>query len=120
MLFYVLYNVVYTFSCYASGWLADRFPKYAVLAVGYSLAVIPAVALGAAWHVAQPSSPSCSSCRAFTWACGRRWKTATAAELLPAQSRGIGFGVLATVNGVGDFLSSAAGRAAVALSPVAR
>ena len=39
------------------------------------------------------------------------WETlenATAAELLPAESRGIGFGVLATVNGIGDFVSSAA------------
>ena len=45
MLFYIGYNVVYTFACYASGWLADRYPKYAVLAIGYSLALIPAIAL---------------------------------------------------------------------------
>jgi hypothetical protein len=31
-----------------------------------------------------------------------------AAELLPANARGSGFGVLATVNGVGDLISSVA------------
>ena len=31
-----------------------------------------------------------------------------AAELLPAANRGSGFGVLATVNGVGDLISSVA------------
>jgi hypothetical protein len=30
-----------------------------------------------------------------------------AADLLPAESRGTGFGVLQTVNGIGDFASSA-------------
>ena len=37
MLFYVGYNVVYTASCYASGLLADWFPKHWVLASGYAL-----------------------------------------------------------------------------------
>ena len=45
MLFYVGYNVLYTASCYASGLLADRFPKHWVLASGYALAVVPAIAL---------------------------------------------------------------------------
>jgi len=31
-----------------------------------------------------------------------------AAELLPAKARGSGFGVLATVNGIGDLVSSIA------------
>ena len=43
--FYVGYNVVYTASCYVSGHLADRFPKQWVLAIGYSVAIIPATAL---------------------------------------------------------------------------
>jgi hypothetical protein len=37
------------------------------------------------------------------------WETlesATAATMLPAARRGIGFGLLATVNGIGDLLSS--------------
>lgn len=35
-------------------------------------------------------------------------ETTTAATLLPGSVRGVGFGVLATVNGIGDFVSSAA------------
>ena len=50
------------------------------------------------------------------------WKTlesSTAAELLPPEVRGVGFGVLATVNGVGDFLSSALVGFLWVISPVA-
>ena len=43
--FYIGYNVVYTASCYVSGLLADHFPKNRVLAIGYAVAVVPAVAL---------------------------------------------------------------------------
>ncbi len=107
MLFYVGYNVVYTFTCYASGWLADRCPRYAVLAIGYSLAVIPAIAL------ALPGTSLTKFAVVFVVSGIYMgvWETlenATAAELLPADSRGIGFGILATVNGIGDFISSAA------------
>jgi predicted MFS family arabinose efflux permease len=45
MLFYVGYNVVYAASCYVSGQIADRYSKNRVLAVGYRLAAIPALAL---------------------------------------------------------------------------
>ena len=45
MMFYVGYNVIYATSCYISGHLADHFPKNGVLAIGYSVAVIPALAL---------------------------------------------------------------------------
>jgi MFS-type transporter involved in bile tolerance (Atg22 family) len=37
------------------------------------------------------------------------WETvegSAAAELLPSEVRGVGFGVLATVNGIGDLFSS--------------
>jgi MFS family permease len=107
MLFYIGYNVVYTFACYASGWLADRFPKYAVLAIGYSLALIPAIAL------ALPGTSLAKFAVVFVVSGLYMgvWETlenATAAELLPAESRGVGFGILATVNGIGDFISSAA------------
>jgi len=106
MLFYVGYNAVYTVTCYASGWLADLFPKYAVLAIGYSLALVPAIAL---------ALPGASIAKfvvvfAVSGVYMGVWETlenATAAELLPATSRGTGFGLLATINGIGDFVSSA-------------
>ena len=105
MLFYVGYNVVYTASCYASGLLADRFPKHWVLALGYSLAVVPAIALltpgdsfvkfGIVFGV--------SGLYMGVW---ETLESSTSATLLPDELRGTGFGVLSTVNGVGDFLSS--------------
>jgi MFS family permease len=106
MLFYVGYNAVYAVSCYVSGALADRFPKRYVLAIGYSTAVIPAFAL---------MMPGASLLKfavvfAMSGVYMGAWETlesATAAETLPAEIRGTGFGVLATVNGIGDFLSSA-------------
>jgi MFS family permease len=118
MLLYVIYNIVYTISCYVSGSLADRFPKYAVLAGGYSLALIPAVAL------ALPGTSLTKFAVVFivsgiymgVW---ETLESASAAELLPASSRGVGFGVLATVNGIGDFISSALVGVLWVFSPVA-
>src|SRR5262249_2931119 len=99
MAFYVVYNVVYTISCYVSGMLADRFPKNRVLATGYALAVIPAVAL------LVPGDPLIRFGLAFAFAGLYMgvWETvenSSAAILLPKEVRGVGFGVLATINGL--------------------
>jgi MFS family permease len=104
--FYIGYNVVYTASCYVSGTLADRYPKNRVLAIGYSLAVIPALAL--LWPGA--SFLKFAIIFGFSGLYMGVWETlesTTAATVLPAKMRGAGFGVLATVNGIGDFISSA-------------
>jgi MFS family permease len=106
MLFYVGYNVIYTVSCYVSGMLADRFPKHWVLSIGYSLAVVPAVAL--LW----PGDGLIKFAVAFgvSGVYMGVWETvedSTAATMLPAETRGTGFGLLASVNGVGDLISSA-------------
>jgi MFS family permease len=105
MLFYVAYNIVYTISCYVSGNFADRFPKHWVLAIGYVIAIIPALAL---------MFPSASFVKfavvfGFSGLYMGVWETlesATAATLLPSSIRGTGFGILATVNGTGDLISS--------------
>ncbi len=105
MMFYVGYNVVYTVSCYVSGLLADRFPKHWVLAIGYAFAVVPAIAL------LMPGDSLAKFAVVFgvsglymgVW---ETLESSTAATLLPDKVRGIGFGVLSTVNGLGDFLSS--------------
>ena len=117
MSFYVFYNVVYTVSCYAAGALADRFPKQRVLALGYAIAVIPAAMLLA---------PGASIAK-FAVVFGVSglymgfWETvesASAATYLPAHIRGAGFGVLATVNGAGDLVSSILVGALWALHPM--
>lgn len=117
MSFYIGYNVVYTISCYVSGMLADRFAKNWVLAIGYSVAVVPAIAL--MWPGA--SFVKFAVVFAFSGLYMGVWETvenSTAATLLPAQIRGVGFGVLASVNGVGDFISSVAVGALWVISPV--
>lgn len=118
MAFYIAFNVIYTISCYVSGALADRFPKHRVLAAGYSLAVIPALAL---------IMPGASLLKfgiifCFSGLYMGVWETlesTSAATMLPGTSLGVGFGLLATVNGIGDFISSAAVGFLWVLSPVA-
>lgn len=114
--FYVGYNVVYTASCYVSGNLADRFPKQWVLAIGYSVAIIPATAL----MLPGDSFVKFAVVFGFSGLYMGVWETlehATAATLLPQESRGAGFGMLATVNGIGDFIASASVGALWVVSP---
>jgi MFS family permease len=116
MLFYVGYNVVYTASCYVSGMLADRFPKHWVLAIGYSVAVIPATVL----LTPGDSFAKFAVVFGFSGLYMGVWETlenSTAASVLPPSMRGVGFGVLATVNGIGDFASSLLVGALWAVSP---
>jgi MFS family permease len=103
--FYVAYNVTYTASCSVAGWLADFYPKRRVLALGYALAIVPALALlvpGASYLKFAVVFGVSGIYMGF-------WETVestAAATILPAEIRGVGFGVLATVNGIGDVVSS--------------
>ena len=103
MAFYIGYNVVYTASCYVSGHLADHFPKQWILAIGYSVAVVPATAL------MMPGDSFAKFAVASVGLYMGVWESlqhTTAATMLPQGNRGAGFGVLATVNGIGDFIAS--------------
>jgi MFS family permease len=105
MLFYVGYNVVYMLSCSVAGALADHFTKVRVLASGYLLAAIPAIAL----LVPGDSFTKFAVVFGMAGVYMGFWETvegSAAAELLPSDVRGVGFGVLATVNGIGDLFSS--------------
>lgn len=105
MAFYVGYNILYTASCALAGMLADRFPKQRVLGTGYALAVIPAIAL----LVPGDSYAKFAVVFGMSGIYMGFWETvesATAATLLPETTRGAGFGVLATVNGIGDVVAS--------------
>ncbi|HEY2801702.1 MAG TPA: MFS transporter [Chthoniobacterales bacterium] len=116
MTFYIGYNIVYTISCYVSGMLADHFAKHWVLAIGYSVAVIPATALLLPGDSLGKFAVVFAGAGLYMGV----WETlenSTAATLLPTAVRGLGFGVLATVNGIGDFISSAAVGALWVFSP---
>ena len=116
MAFYVGYNVVYTISCYVSGALADMLPKQRVLAVGYALGTVPAIAL----LLPGDSLLKFGIVFAVSGLYMGIWETvesSSAAVYLPPTVRGTGFGVLATVNGIGDLVSSVVVGALWAASP---
>jgi MFS family permease len=104
---YVMHNVFYASFAIVAGWMADRMPKTALLAGAYATAAAMSAVLIAAppgiWtlgivfvlggiYVAAEETLEDSIC----------------AELVGEHQHGMAFGVLATVNGVGDFISSIA------------
>jgi MFS family permease len=102
---YVTHNVFYASFSLVAGWLADRLDKNRVLAVGYALAALMAIAI-----IVLP--PSLSTF-VFVFILGGIYvaieetlEDSLCAELVEEAHHGMAFGVLATVNGVGDFLSS--------------
>jgi MFS family permease len=116
MAFYMGYNVVYTVSCWLAGRLADRYPKHQVLATGYALGIVPALAL------LVPGNSYAKFAVAFGMTglymgFYETVESASAAALLPAEVRGAGFGVLTTFNGIGDVVSSVVVGTLWAISP---
>ena len=116
---YTFHNFVDAAAAYPAGALADKISKRALLAAGYVLAAFVAVG----FIFAPPSIPALAALFALAGIhIGVRdsLEKALAAELLPVESRGSGFGVLATVNGVGDLVSSiSVGALWSAVSPAA-
>ncbi|MBI4657784.1 MAG: MFS transporter [Verrucomicrobia bacterium] len=102
---YVLHNVFYAGFAFMTGWLADRFSKGRLLATGYLLAAL--LALGV---VVLPLNPWTL---AGLFVVGGIYvgmeetlEDSLCAELVSESQHGMAFGMLATVNGIGDFLSS--------------
>ena len=102
---YVLHNVLYAAFSMVAGWLADRFNKGHVLATGYFLAAIMALAV-----VLLPIN---LWTLAFIFVVGGVYvaieetlEDSFCAELVGEEHHGMAFGTLATVNGIGDFASS--------------
>ena len=102
---YVLHNVLYAGFAFVAGWLADRFNKRALLAGGYALAA----GMGAILVFAPMNLPVLVlvfSLAGIYVATEEALEDSLAAELVDKEHHGMGFGVLASVNGIGDFLSS--------------
>jgi MFS family permease len=104
---YVLHNVFYAGFSLAAGWLADRFKKKHVLAAGYFLAALMAIGLVVlpftVWSLVLVFLSG-----GIYVAVEETLEDSFCAELVPESHHGMAFGVLATVNGVGDFISSLA------------
>ena len=88
-----------------AGWLVDRMNKGLLLASGYFMAAV--MALGVI------RLPMTVWTLALTFLIGgvcvgieETLEDSFCAELVPEQHHGMAFGTLATVNGIGDFVSS--------------
>ena len=102
---YVAHNVFYAGFAFIAGWLADRMSKPRLLAGGYALAAIMALAV--------MTLPLGLWTLALVFVLGGIYvaveetlEDSLCAELVDETQHGMAFGVLATVNGMGDFLSS--------------
>ena len=102
---YVLHNVLYAGFAFIAGWLADHFNKRVLLAGGYALAAATGLLLVFA-PMNLPMLAVVFVLAGIYVATEEALEDSLAAELVDKAQHGMGFGVLATVNGVGDFLSS--------------
>jgi MFS family permease len=102
---YVAHNVFYSGFAMVAGWLADRFPKHLVLAAGYSLAAIMSLGIvllpSGLWTLA-----AIFAVGGIYVATMESAEDSLCAELVPEDQHGMAFGVMATVSGFGDFISS--------------
>lgn len=103
---YVLHNAVSAAASFPIGALTDRVGRRGVLVSGYLFAAATTLAFALL-----PATPAVLVvlfvCSGIYVACEEVVEKAYAAELLPAEVKGTGMGVLAATNGLGDFASSA-------------
>ncbi len=109
-LLYALRNVAHAVAAFPVGWLGDRAGRRGLLAAGYVLgaATMGGFAAALATSAAWPAFVLLFVAAGVYLAVEESLEPALAADLVPDESlRGTAYGVLGTVNGVGDFLSSA-------------
>ncbi|NUQ46705.1 MAG: MFS transporter, partial [Phycisphaerae bacterium] len=103
--FYVLHNVLYAAWSYAGGWIADHFNRRLLLASGYVCAALAAACMliGVESYVGLGLMFALGGMGVGIY---EAVEDTIAAELLPREIRGSGFGALAVVTGMGDLISS--------------
>ena len=106
ILLYAAYNIVGAVSAYVTGALSDRFGRKWLLVGGYACGVAAAVILA----LTPPALPAMIAVFFLAGVCvgtEEAVEKATGADYLTPAQRTMGFGILATVTGIGDFISSA-------------
>ena len=109
-LLYVLRNVLYAAASFPIGSLADRMDKTKLLAIGYLLGVVTATQIAAVWVLNIPSIFQLGIVFAFAGiyiAIEDALEGAIPADMVPSPSRGTAYGLMGTLNGVGDLVASA-------------
>lgn len=102
---YTLHNLVYALTSYPAGALGDHFGRRGLLALGYALAGVMNLGFALGPHGLWSLGLLFALGGMYVGIHDTLEKT-VAAEMLPGEIRGTGYGVLATVNGAGDFASS--------------
>lgn len=109
-LFYVVRNVFYAGASYPVGALSDRVGRRGILALGYGVGALTAIGFVAAFAFSweHPAYLLGLFCLAGIYiAVEDALEGALTADLVAApESRGIAYGVLGTVNGIGDLAAS--------------
>jgi MFS family permease len=104
-LLYLLRNVIYALACYPIGALSDRFARTGFLAIGYGVAVVTfigfAIAVPSLWWLG-----ACFILAGVFIAWEDTCERAAVRDYVHESIAGTAYGVLGTVNGVGDFASS--------------
>lgn len=109
-LMYVVRNATYAIASFPIGALSDRVSRVMLLAFGYLLAVLTVGGFALAFIMGWASVPYLFVLFALAGvfiAAEDTLESAITADFIPTETRGIGMGVLGTVNGIGDFAASA-------------
>ena len=102
---YVIRNIAYAGASYPLGLLGDRIGRRPVLVFGYALAVASFIGFVIAPVNVVAYGILFALCGIFI-AAEDTLESALAGEMVDVEARALGFGALATVNGVGDLVSS--------------
>jgi MFS family permease len=102
---YLVRNIVYAGASYPLGLLGDRIGRRPVLVLGYALAVATFIGFVIAPENLVVYGVLFAMCGIFI-AAEDTLESALAGEMVEEESRALGFGALATMNGVGDLVSS--------------
>ena len=107
---FTFFNIVNAAATFPAGALSDRIGRRAMLAIGYLIGVCGFIGFIFASPAILPLA-GLFALAGIHAAVQASLEKSRAAELLPPEVRGSGFGVLATVNGIGDLISSVVGGA---------
>lgn len=108
-LLYVLRNVTYAGASYPIGALSDRLGRRRLLAAGYAVGALVAIAFGAAFALRITSGGYLALLFALAGvyiAAEDALEGAITADFVESATRGTGYGVMAAVNGAGDLSAS--------------
>jgi MFS family permease len=109
-LMYVVRNITYALASFPIGALSDRMSRTSLLVLGYVLAALTIGGFTLAFLLDLANVPYLFFLFALAGvfiSAEDTLESAITADFIPTETRGIGMGVLGTVNGIGDFGASA-------------